>query len=210
MMISYASHDENHTTIEDIRAAFLRQREAWLQTNTYHALAQQVRAFTPAQAAAITKIVGFGLGKLTPTSRALAPCAEKEERSLNRALVQHAAVQTIADILQDLNGGRKVKCYVQDPVNKGIGDEFLNLIGVTPLNDPKGFLEVDGRTLVVSVNPDQPVRQVLADLQWPRAMLWNTVVEEPVVREWVEQAMDDGKVVWLRLVFIQVFITERY
>ena len=106
------------------------------------------------------------------------------------------ALLTIADILKEQNGGREVKCYTQDPVNEGIGNEFLKTIGITPLDDPKGFLEVDNKTLVISIHPNVSVRQVIADLQCPAAMLWNTV-EEPVKREWEQKAMDDGHVTWI-------------
>jgi len=51
-----------------------------------------------------------------------------------------------------------------DPVNEGIGNEFLKTTGITPLDNPKGFLEADNKTLVISIHPNVSVRQVVADL----------------------------------------------
>lgn len=40
--------------------------------------------------------------------------------------------------------------------NECIGDEFFKTIRITPLDDPKMFLEVDEDTLVVLVSPGVP------------------------------------------------------
>lgn len=193
-MITYGSHyKDDNVTVEKVRAAFENQREAWKQSKTGQHLTQQLRKFTPNQAAAITKIVGFALGPVTYLDL---KSADGIGPSATNALTQHMALLTIAEILGERNGGREINCYTQDPVNKGIGNEFLETIGITPLDDPKGFLEIDNKTLVVSIHPNVPVRQVITDLQYPAAMLWNTV-EEPVEREWEQKTMDDGDVTWI-------------
>lgn len=194
MMITYGSqYKYNDITAEKVRAAFERQWGAWKQSKTCEHFTQQFEGFTLGQVAAITKIVGFALG---PVAYLDVRSADGIGPSATNALTQHMALLTIAEILKQRNGGRKVKCYTQDPVNKGVGNEFLKTIGITSLDDPKGFLEVDDKTLVVSIHPNVPVRQVIADLQYPAAMLWNTV-EEPVKREWEQKTMDDGDVTWI-------------
>lgn len=194
MMITYGSHYKyDNITVEKVRTAFERQWEAWKQSKTCKHLTQQLEKLTPNQVAAITKIVGFALG---PVACLDVKFADGIGPSAANALTQHMALLTIAKILEQQNGGRKVKCYTQDPVNKGVGNESLKTLGITSLDDPKGFLEVDDKTLVVSIHPNVPVRQVIADLQYPAAMLWNTV-EEPVKREWEQKIMDDGDVTWI-------------
>ena len=51
-----------------------------------------------------------------------------------------------------------IRCYAQDPAYDAVDCEFLASIGITVVDDPKGFLEVDANTLVVSVtsSPKQP------------------------------------------------------
>ncbi|OJJ83740.1 uncharacterized protein ASPGLDRAFT_35764 [Aspergillus glaucus CBS 516.65] len=83
----------------------------------------------------------------------------------------------MAKTLEEQNGN-KVKCYAQDPANNGVGDKFLESIGINPLRDPKGFLEVDAETFI-SASPDQPIRQVIADLEKPAVILWKSVEKEP-------------------------------
>ncbi|BCR92051.1 uncharacterized protein ACHE_70894S [Aspergillus chevalieri] len=194
MTITYGSHyTADNITVEKVRAAFEHQREAWEQSKTCQHLTRQLENFTPGQVVGITKIVGFALGPVTHLdSKSVCGIGP----SATNALTQHMALLIIADILKERNGGRDVKCYTQDPINKGVGNEFLKTIGITPLDDPKGFLEVDDKTLVVSIHPNVSVRQVIADLQYPAAMLWDTV-EEPVKREWEQKTMDDGHVTWI-------------
>lgn len=194
MMITYGTQYKNdNITVEKVRAAFERQRGAWKQSKTCKHFTQQLKKLTPSQVAPIAKIVGFALGPVTYLD---SKSGDGIGPSATHALTQHMALQTIAEVLKERNGGREVKCYTQDPANKGIGNEFLKTIGITPLDDPKGFLEVDDKTFVVSIHPNVPVRQVIADLQYPAAMLWNTV-EKPVKKKWEQKTMDDGDVTWI-------------
>jgi hypothetical protein len=112
----------------------------------------------------INTIVCFGLG--TPAS--------PYENVRHRSNIQHAAVESLMEILNKRNGTH-IRCYAQDPDYDESDKELLKAIGIEVIEDPKGFLEVDGNTLVVTVAPNIAVRQIVADLQWPAAMLWNTV-----------------------------------
>lgn len=181
--------DCEKSTLGEIQDAYEKQQERWLNSETCRLLIEQLRKLTPAQSANITKVVGMGLGEVGVLRKDF-------ERSIERALVQHSAIKTIVTVLEEQNGGRRVECYAQDPANNEMGDQFLKIVGITPLSDPKGFLEVDENTLVISANPNVPVRQILADIQWPTAMLWNTVEEEKR-GEW-EKVMIAGRPTWKR------------
>ena len=105
--------------------------------------------------------------------------------------MQHASVETMAEVLKE-KGGCEITCFAQDPAYSDVDKEFLKSIGITPVNDPKGFLEVDSKTLVFSASPDVPVREIIIDIQHPAAMLWNTVRTEPEKekkREWEKTTM---------------------
>ncbi|ODM24318.1 hypothetical protein SI65_01974 [Aspergillus cristatus] len=172
---------QKHATVEQIRTAFEHEQTAWKESKACQNLTEQIKSLT---ADGITKIVGFGLG-------AVAYQVEDVGRETRRALAQHAAMLTIAEGLEQ-KGKHEVKCYSQDPVNEGAGNEFLKTIGITPLDNPKGFLAVDGEMLVVmSISPNIPVRQVVADISRPVAMLVNTIEEKPK-REWKWMTMEDG------------------
>ncbi|KAL4734044.1 hypothetical protein BDV11DRAFT_213192 [Aspergillus similis] len=92
--------------------------------------------------------------------------------------------------------GDEIKCYAQDPAYSEADWSLLRSIGIEPLDDPKGFLEIDEETLVFSVSPNVPVKQIVADVQWPGAMIWNTVAEEEGEARW-EKKVRDGEEFWV-------------
>jgi hypothetical protein len=47
--------------------------------------------------------------------------------------------------------------------------------GITVLDDPEGFLEVDDSTLVISCAAQVPVKQITLDLARPAAMIWDRI-----------------------------------
>ncbi|KAL4749848.1 hypothetical protein BDW72DRAFT_213825 [Aspergillus terricola var. indicus] len=90
----------------------------------------------------------------------------------------------------------EIKCYAQDPAYSEADWSLLRSIGIQPLDDPKGFLEIDEETLVFSVSPNVPVKQIVADVQWPGAMIWNTVAEKEREARW-EKKVRDGEEFWV-------------
>ena len=186
----YTSITRNLATLEELQDVFNKYRKEWLESKTCCCLLEQIAGLSPEQTRGITKIVGIGLGALTNPERSEYPI------SGIRAFVQHAAIQTIADALEEQNGGREVECHAQDPENhQDVVVQFLETIGITPLNDPKAFLEVDENTFVVSVFPNIPVRQIVCDIVRPRAMLWN-IVKKGEYKEWRRELVD-GELMWV-------------
>lgn len=123
---------------------------------------------------------------------------ERSESPLQdiRALIQHAAIRTIADALKKQNGGQEVECYAQDPKNnQDVAAQFLQAIGITSLSDPKAFLEIDESTFIVSVCPNIPVRQIVCNVAWLRVMLWD-IVKKKEDKEW-RQELIDGELMWV-------------
>ncbi|KAL4907694.1 hypothetical protein BDW74DRAFT_147977 [Aspergillus multicolor] len=90
----------------------------------------------------------------------------------------------------------EIKCYAQDPAYNETDQALLRSIGIEPLDDPKGFLAIDEETVVLSVSPNIPVKQIVADVQWPGAMLWNTVCPEERDGKW-EKKVRDGQEFWV-------------
>lgn len=45
-------------------------------------------------------------------------------------------------------------------------------------DDPSGFLEVDKNTLVFSIGPTVPVKEIICDMHMPAGMVWKTTDKE--------------------------------
>ena len=120
----------------------------------------------------ITKIVAFACGRfssVTPNSR--------YSRANARSGAQHALIFTLHDTLSNMWNGdpKKIKCYAQDPAYTATDKSLLEQAGVTILNDPEAFLEVDESTVVLSVSPNVCVRQIVADIARPAIIIWDPI-----------------------------------
>lgn len=157
--------------LEDLLEAFQVLQAEWSQSDACKSLVatlESAQLSTP-----IYKIVCFGLGRLDAWQQTT---REELHESIKRSATQYAAALTMADVLSKrAEIARKLSCYAQDPVHTGVEKQLLASLGFTVLADPKGFLEVDSNTLVFSAIPNVPVRQILVDVQWPAAMVWDTV-----------------------------------
>lgn len=115
--------------------------------------------FTTPGAPRITKIVAFALGSIALDSRHPSP---------TESLHQHAMA---------IHLGRRLCCpvFLQDPVYMPLEVTLFSSLGATILPNPEGLLEMDDDTLVISIYPDVPIRQMVADIARPAAMIWNRV-----------------------------------
>jgi hypothetical protein len=77
---------------------------------------------------------------------------------------------------EDQNGD--ISCYMQDPMNTSVDREVLADIGFEMIDDPRGWLEIDERSVVLSVAPNVPVKEIVADIARPAAVIWNRVNNE--------------------------------
>lgn len=99
------------------------------------------------------------------------------------SMAQHALALTIRDYLvsrhatgAEVEGASEIKCYAQDPIYTPLDEQVLCEAGFTVVDDPRAFLEVDEASLVISMSPDIPVRQITADIARPAVMIWDKVV----------------------------------
>ncbi|KAF2721992.1 hypothetical protein K431DRAFT_345957 [Polychaeton citri CBS 116435] len=82
-----------------------------------------------------------------------------------RAAYQHALALTLTE---SFSGGNESAvaadaplCYAQDPAYIDVDKAVLGTQGITVLEDPGGFIEVDGSTVIISCAPNVPVKQVV-------------------------------------------------
>ncbi|KAL2270009.1 hypothetical protein VTJ83DRAFT_2193 [Remersonia thermophila] len=110
-----------------------------------------------------------------------------EINSPERSLAQHALVLLLRDLLSrdgsrpDVegrgSGPARIQCFAQDPKYLPVDEQVLQENDVAVLDDPGAFLEIDETSVVLSVGPDIPVREIVADIARPAIMIWDKVVE---------------------------------
>ncbi|KAK2748719.1 hypothetical protein FQN57_000300 [Myotisia sp. PD_48] len=101
-----------------------------------------------------------------------------------RSFYQHALVLTVRDaLLQKAQMGKPtndnkhfdIECYAQDPVYCEHDKTVLAEAGIKVIPDPEGFLEADESSVVISISPNVPVKQIIADLVKPAVIIWEQV-----------------------------------
>ncbi|KAI1431918.1 hypothetical protein GGR50DRAFT_699506 [Xylaria sp. CBS 124048] len=133
---------------------------------------------------------GHGLEKnLKPDIRAaiswakIPPSVDKiEGKSIRRVpIYRHLAALTIAETVMEIVG-HDVKLFSQDPDYTLACIQIVSSKGfeVTGYEGVKGFTMVDGNTIVFAPRPIDPeiaapVKEVIADIALPAAMIWETV-----------------------------------
>ncbi|THD00079.1 hypothetical protein EYZ11_000404 [Aspergillus tanneri] len=184
-------------TLDEVRVRFSQTRHLWMESTTRRDLEHHLSTLT--LSVPVNKIVCFALGSLASRSDSHPSGSSDEDWHVTRAHAQHAAIESMVSVLsaRGMVQSEGVRCFAQDPAYDAVDKEFLREIGIVVLEDPKGFLEVDSNTLVFSVSPNVPVKQIVADLQWPAAMVWNTVsLAEKEDKTWVRNVKKNGEVYW--------------
>ncbi|KAK4233468.1 hypothetical protein C8A03DRAFT_19467 [Achaetomium macrosporum] len=105
-----------------------------------------------------------------------------------RVAAEHALVLSIRDFFARQDPTTTVRCYAQDPVYQDVDREVLEELGMTVLDNPRGFLEVDESAAVFSLAPDVAVRQIVADIAKPALMIWSKIRQIPREGYWVGRA----------------------
>lgn len=123
----------------------------------------------------INKTIGFALGTLSQSDRCLG-------HSIHSAC-RHALLLTLNEWLQRRDGGEKKPCYVQDSSYNSLDKQVLERAGVQVIDDPRGWLEVDEQSIVVSVTPIVPVKEIIADIARPAVIIWERVGVENLLNE---------------------------
>lgn len=166
-----------HLPLEDVRETLAEVITAWGASECCKQLRaglQMVTWIPP-----VTKIIAFACGSIS-----------RKNHDCSRSLKQHAFVLTIKNILESRRGsaaGGEIRCYVQDPVYNEIDRLVLLEHGITVLEDPQAFLEVDDDSAVLSFASNVPVKQIVADISRPAMVAWETVGhQDGLKRKYIE------------------------
>lgn len=106
------------------------------------------------------------------------------------SIFQHALILTIKPILNEIENSDQIQPYAQDLAYTGTDISLLRKTGITVLDGPKGFLEADGSTFVLSFAAGAPARQNVSDLTQPTAMILDRVWED---EDQLPSILKDGK-----------------
>jgi hypothetical protein len=128
-------------------------------------------------------VVCFGLGAFSaPDDGEGEKDGESDGTPVRRTMTQHAAALTMATEFGKRVGKGPLKVYTQDPAYTDSEKQVLRDVGIEVVggSGALGFTYVDSDTLVFSISPNIPVRQIVADIARPAAMVWCTVQPEGV------------------------------
>ncbi|KAH8658046.1 hypothetical protein BX600DRAFT_514569 [Xylariales sp. PMI_506] len=188
-----------------LRSAWNEARQNWLQSTVCAKLAA-ILTTAPHFSATTNKVVGFGLGSLEVSIHGGSFGKESSEDGLPlcRAMTQHAAALTVAHILGsrlgdvDNAGPRALPVLVQDPVYSPVAQQLLKEEGIQVVSGygSLAFTHVDDDSVVISCHPNIPVKQIIADIARPSAMIWNEVCKEEVNPE-LRLGIIDGEETWI-------------
>ncbi|KAJ5177754.1 uncharacterized protein N7500_000453 [Penicillium coprophilum] len=121
----------------------------------------------------INKIFAFALGTMSYQRF-------NEDGSLHTSTgwssaLQHALLVTIIEWLKEKDLQEKVSCYSQDPAYTEVDKKILDGEGIEVIDDPRGWLEVDEHSIVLSIAPNVPVKEIITDIARPAVILWGRV-----------------------------------
>ncbi|KAK3936363.1 hypothetical protein QBC46DRAFT_218364, partial [Diplogelasinospora grovesii] len=103
----------------------------------------------------VTKIVALALGQIYDANK-----QRCRQHALVLALKQFIAKHNATDL-------DKVQCFAQDPQYEPVDKQVLAERGITVVNDPRGILEIDETSVVVTFSAAIPVWALIADMARP-------------------------------------------
>ncbi|KAI8947705.1 hypothetical protein F4801DRAFT_592403 [Xylaria longipes] len=172
--------------IENVRLLFETSQQRWNASATCEALTSQFHKLLggDGNAKKVAKIVCFGLGDINSKPpdwwRIKNDSKPEDERQpetceVEGAFIHHAIALTMADIARSCvgTGGMGVRLLTQDPDYSDETKDMLRRIGFEVVGEhgAGGFAELDDESVVISPFTAAPVKQIIADLARPVAII---------------------------------------
>jgi len=161
-------NDLHVSSTEELREVFYEIEREWKMSEYYKQLETALTAITTSLV--LDKVIGLALGSLVWETRVERDC-----------IIQHALISAIESILLRcgvLSSSPPCR-YVQDPAYTQQDKHVLCSAGFTVLEDPEAFLTMDNSSVLVSIAPNIPVMQIVADICRPGVLLWMRKPESP-------------------------------
>jgi hypothetical protein len=147
---------------EKVAETFQTHSQDWRETEVAKKLVQFLT--THAATHPVTKIVGLALGAIS-----------YHYDTRPRCYIQHALLLTLREWLAEREKTEDVVCYTQDPGYRSVDKEVLKEHGIEVIDDPRAWLEIDDESVVYSVSPNVPVKEIVADIARPAIVIWERV-----------------------------------
>lgn len=173
--------------VETLQAQFQAEQQYWEESRCF----AKLKAMFDVEQGGISipqgtnKVVAFACSTMTwPEEKGDGENGEGSEevegKGRHPPAAQHVLILAMREIVERAGGedGEKaleVKCYAQDPMYTPVDEQVLGEVGITVLDDPRGFLEVDDNSVVISISPNIPVKQIVADIARPAVIIWYRV-----------------------------------
>ncbi|KAI1088669.1 hypothetical protein F5B19DRAFT_505444 [Rostrohypoxylon terebratum] len=159
-------------------------RQAW-ESSLQYAFFKGILKMYQERLVNVDKVIAFGCGNLS-TGRT----------ACDYSTAQHALVFSIQKILSRLHsknitvhqGFRQirneepvdlvVRAVLQDPAYTPVEEQVLTSMGMEIVKDPDGFVLLDDKSFVVSIDLNTPVQQIMENLARPIAIIQMTHVDE--------------------------------
>ena len=146
-------------TAEQLCSVLLEAAKTWETRSFFINIWTMCTLSAPLLTGRLTKIVAFGLGPLTRNGLNSHPIA------------RHAILLALWNSLKTRH--KELECYSEDRRYDPEHKLALTNAGVRVLDDPGGFLEADENTRLISIDPNIPVKQVIADIGRPLIIIWS-------------------------------------
>ena len=145
---------------EQLLEGFRRERARWEGSGACNQLRQTLASAGVQQ---VDKIIGFACSTMYRYGQFSYICA-----------MQHALLLSLRDFFTpSATNAQAPRCIVQDPSYQAADREILEGEGMSIVDDPWGFLEVDETSVVFSCGPDVPVQDIVANIARPAVMIWD-------------------------------------
>ncbi|KAL1311468.1 hypothetical protein AAFC00_004411 [Neodothiora populina] len=143
------------------------------------------------------RVVCFGLGNfgVSPDYTCMESLAECDDLPVCRAMTQHAAALTVAETLGKRLGTGPLPIFAQDPEYSPAAKHLLASVGIEVVGGrgSLGFTHVDDDTIVFTVCSNICVKQIVADIAKPLAMIWDRVSRKVDERSEFMRQFHEGK-----------------
>jgi hypothetical protein len=156
-------------SMDELHSAFQAVQQNWRTSKHYH----QLRAiFTSLNISSlqISRVIAFACSSFTTFSLTTHRAEIRDD-----IILQHSLILALRDILSVNGSGadKNIPCFAQDPDYKPSDERLLDREGIKVLEDPRAFLHVDHASVIISIGPDIPVRQIITDIARPSIIIWN-------------------------------------
>ncbi|KGO77606.1 hypothetical protein PITC_074130 [Penicillium italicum] len=153
---------------EVVTKTFQDKIQEWKESPAYEKL--KTILSSSAKNHEIDKVIGFALG--TMSFQRFNEDGSLDTRGGWRSASQHALLLTMTEWLRERDHKEKVLCYSQDPAYSEVDRKILDEASIQVIEDPRGWLEVDEHSIVLSIAPNVPVKEIITDIARPAVIIW--------------------------------------